>query len=329
MEQSQKIRNLRKACIASIVLAASLGLTSYTFDKFASEKINFPETLDKEAYFRFSHSLELSLTHEGSYPTIDEVVFDENTKGEQSLELDTQKQVIKWLTQDKKLLMEQIAEITVYDDIITKSARKYTFPKSRLYSLIRNESKGDRTVPSYAGAASLTQLMPSVAKEFKIPMNKYVDYRYFPKINIESGFSHLFYLSERFNHNWVLAFIGYNAGASVAEKYRGKSWKYIKNDLIKAKNNQTIDFVINNLALNTILLNPALYDFEISKKPLLSDITFEYTIKPKDTIASIMKRFCVSYHDLKYYNEKTHKAFDKKPKVGLKEGYILLIPQAL
>jgi len=329
MTQNRSISNLRKAGIASVALAASLGLTSFTMDKLASETggIQFPRKLDKEQIFRLS-SINLSRIPEGHYQTIDEIVFDDAPILEASLQREVDATMKGWLTYYEKDIRAQIKDITQYDDFITLGSIKFRLPKSRLYSLIRNESLGIRTKVSPQGAGGLTQLMPDVAKiDFNLPLNKYVDYRFFPRENLRAGFEHFSYMFNYFKHNWILAYIGYNAGRSIGEKYVGKSWEKIKAGLLISEREETVDYIVNNLAFNAILLNPASFDVMIEKKSLLSQNTIEHQIKPHETIRSIMKDFNVSYTDLEYYNKNTHKAFDIKPNVGLKEGYILLIPK--
>ncbi len=297
-------------------------------DKIVMESPHTPPQSEHSEIILKDDSVEKEFEElKNEYPAIDEVIIEDFWDIESSLKEDIEERIQHWQRNNLTIyLIEQVAEISQYDDIITGQALEHDIPKTRIYSLIRNESLGIRTAKSPMNAGGLTQLMPLVAESFKLPINKFVDYRYFPQSSIEAGVDHISSYYEHLENDWVLSYISYCSSPRVAARLKGKDWLTIRNFLDNNYRDEVTQYIINNFALTALLLNPAEYEIVFSKKPLLSELTFEYIIEPEDTINSVIEKFGVTYKDLEYYNRKTHKAFGNS-ELGLKSGYKLLVPK--
>ncbi len=102
-----------------------------------------------------------------------------------------------------------------YESLIAQAAERYGVDPAVLHGLIQQESGFDPDAQSAAGAAGLTQLMPSTASSLGVsdPLN--------PGESIEGGARYLAEMMERFGGNTNDALAAYNAGPGAVEQYGG------------------------------------------------------------------------------------------------------------
>ena len=101
-----------------------------------------------------------------------------------------------------------------YKCTIEKYAIKYNVDRKLIRAIIRQESQFDPEAESKRGAYGLMQLMPSIARKYKVN-------RYTIDGNIEGGTQHLKYLLDKYDGNIELTLASYNAGESNVRKYKG------------------------------------------------------------------------------------------------------------
>jgi soluble lytic murein transglycosylase len=111
-----------------------------------------------------------------------------------------------------------------YDTVVTH-AEAQELKLAYVYGIMRQESVFQSDVRSSAGALGLMQLMPATAKEVarkqKIKL-KHPQSILIPKINIQLGTAYLRQMLNRFNDNYLLATVAYNAGATRAKRWAKK-----------------------------------------------------------------------------------------------------------
>jgi len=124
-----------------------------------------------------------------------------------------------------------------YDTVVTYAGDQ-ELKLAYVYGIIRQESVFQTDVRSSAGALGLMQLMPATAKEVarkqkikfsrfeffkeKLKPRKYPQSILIPKINIQLGTAYLRQMLNRFNENYLLATVAYNAGATRAKRWAKK-----------------------------------------------------------------------------------------------------------
>jgi soluble lytic murein transglycosylase-like protein len=101
------------------------------------------------------------------------------------------------------------------NSIVAVQSRAHGVPPSLIRAVITQESGGDPSAISSAGAMGLMQLMPGTASAYGVanPFN--------PDENIAGGVSYLHDLLQRYHGNVTLALAAYNAGSGAVAKYRG------------------------------------------------------------------------------------------------------------
>lgn len=127
-------------------------------------------------------------------------------------------------------LLKEGGDISEYDDIIKKDAKKINWDWRLIAALIYQESKFDSDVKSWAGAIGLMQLLPETGAAFGA--QNLLD----PKQNIEAGIRYLKWLDEYWkkeikNKNERIKFVlaSYNLGFGHIEDARNLAEKYGKN----------------------------------------------------------------------------------------------------
>ena len=102
-----------------------------------------------------------------------------------------------------------------YDPLIEQAAARYGIDPAVLHGLIQQESGFNPEAQSGAGAAGLTQLMPSTASSLGVtnPLN--------PAESIEGGARYLSQMMSRFGGNTEDALAAYNAGPGAVQQYGG------------------------------------------------------------------------------------------------------------
>jgi hypothetical protein len=102
---------------------------------------------------------------------------------------------------------------TPYGDIIASLSEAHGVNPMLVRALIQVESGNRPRARSSKGAMGLMQLMPSIAREYKV-RNPFE-----PKANIEAGIRHLKSLIDRWGERTALA--AYNAGEGAVMKFKG------------------------------------------------------------------------------------------------------------
>jgi|SRR5579872_4778950 len=107
-------------------------------------------------------------------------------------------------------------KITPYTDLIVNTAHAYGVDPILVQALVQVESNYQPRARSSKGAMGLMQLMPSVAKEYRVRN------AYDPKANVEAGVQKLKALLEKYGTEGVnLALAAYNAGEGAVAKFNG------------------------------------------------------------------------------------------------------------
>lgn len=101
------------------------------------------------------------------------------------------------------------------NSIVWSQSRAHGVPPSLVRAVITQESGGDPSAISSAGAMGLMQLMPGTASTYG------VSNPFDPNENIAGGVSYLHDLLERYHGNIPLALAAYNAGSGAVSKYGG------------------------------------------------------------------------------------------------------------
>ena len=121
-----------------------------------------------------------------------------------------------------------------YGDEIRAAAQRNGVDPSLLAALVKQESGFDPSATSGAGAAGLTQLMPSTAAGLGVsdPYN--------PAQSLEGGARYLRAQLDRFGGDPALALAAYNAGPGAVTRYGGvppyaETQRYVRNVLASAQ----------------------------------------------------------------------------------------------
>ena len=128
-----------------------------------------------------------------------------------------------------------------YTDLLQKHTTKYEIDPLFVAAMIREESRYNADIVSYAGAIGLMQIMPANGPEFasrlKIPrFNKKMLYN--PDINIQMGSWYMKSLMDQFDNNHALVAGAYNGGPG-----RMRRW-------IKAKQIPDLDEFIEDIGID-------------------------------------------------------------------------------
>lgn len=101
------------------------------------------------------------------------------------------------------------------NSIVAQQSRARAVPPSLVRAVISQESGGDPSAISTAGAMGLMQLMPGTASAYGVtnPFN--------PDQNVAAGVAYLHDLLQRYHGDVALALAAYNAGSGAVQKYGG------------------------------------------------------------------------------------------------------------
>lgn len=99
--------------------------------------------------------------------------------------------------------------------IVAQQSRTHDVPATLVQAVIAQESGGDPSAISRAGAMGLMQLMPGTARAYG------VSNPFDPAQNVAGGAAYLHDLLTRYHGNLMLALAAYNAGSGAVAKYGG------------------------------------------------------------------------------------------------------------
>ena len=109
-----------------------------------------------------------------------------------------------------------------YARIAEKEAKRYDMDDRFVLSVIREESRFDAGISSWAGARGLMQIMPSTGRHLAKSLNlkgyrtaKLTD----PEINIQLGVHYLSSLSRMYDGKLYMVLAGYNAGPGNTNRW--------------------------------------------------------------------------------------------------------------
>ncbi len=157
---------------------------------------------------------------------------------------------------DKKMM--KIMYPLKYSEYVEKYANKYEIDPYMVYAIIKAESNFDKDAKSTTNAIGLMQIMEETALETanKMNMNVSVEDLYEPDINIDIGLRYFTYLLSKYDNNYGLSIVAYNAGMGNVDKW-------IKDGTIEedGSNLENIPFKETNNYVRRILR-----DYEIYKE---------------------------------------------------------------
>ena len=249
---------------------------------------------------------------------------------------DINNRILYWMKnkfiRDKIKVM--INRVWFYRDIIEREADKYdniTFefimankivesegePRARSFKLVNGKKK-------YI-AYGMDQMTKRFARDLGLIVNKYIDERYDPEKSTEASTREMSnYIRE---HGVVLAIAKYNGGNGSISRIKSRNWRVVKRVLKRYKNpndGPTIaDHVIKVLAMMKIIENMDKYGFEPKQGITYTDLkqsSFIHTVRKKETLNSIARKYGVNIKTLKILNLRLRN-YNNIP-----VGYKLLVP---
>lgn len=140
-------------------------------------------------------------------------------------------------------------------------------PELALLPMIESEYRP--TAVSNRGAAGIWQLAPILGRIYGLKQDKWYDGRKDPEAATKVALTHLEYLYEKFDHDWLLALAAYNCGdarlsnAIRANKKAGKPTDYWSLKLPQ----ETLYFVPKFLALVYLIQNHRVLDINLAAIP--------------------------------------------------------------
>ena len=156
-----------------------------------------------------------------------------------------------------KIILKKIYPLK-YNEYVERYSEEYNIDKYLVYAIIKVESNFEEQAKSTSNAIGLMQIMESTAVETanKIDLNFIKEDLLNPELNIKIGLEYFTNLLNRYNNNYNLAIIAYNAGIGNVDKW-------IKDDIIKEDGTdiENVPFKETNNYVRKILR-----DYEIYKK---------------------------------------------------------------
>jgi len=119
-----------------------------------------------------------------------------------------------------KVIMKKIYPLK-YSEYVEKYAKEYDVDKYLVYAIIKVESNFKEDAKSASDAIGLMQIMEATAFETANKMGLYISEKdlFNPELNIKIGLKYFISLLEKYNHNYNLAIIAYNAGIGNVDKW--------------------------------------------------------------------------------------------------------------
>jgi membrane-bound lytic murein transglycosylase MltF len=117
------------------------------------------------------------------------------------------------LKERRVLFRVKPADITKYDDLISRASQKYNVDSALVKAVIKAESNFNHKAVSPKGARGLMQLMPATANSLEVRDS------FHPEKNIDGGVRYLRYLLNIFRGDLSLALAAYNAGEAAVARH--------------------------------------------------------------------------------------------------------------
>ena len=119
-----------------------------------------------------------------------------------------------------KIVMKKIYPLK-YSEYVEKYAEEYNIDKYLVYAIIKAESNFEENAKSASNAVGLMQIMEATAIETsnKMELNVTENDLFNPELNIKIGLKYFTTLLEKYNNNYNLAIIAYNAGIGNVDKW--------------------------------------------------------------------------------------------------------------
>ena len=143
-----------------------------------------------------------------------------------------------------------------YSSHVEKYSKEYNIDPYMVYAIIKAESNFNENAKSSSNAIGLMQIMENTAIETANKMNLQVTEEdlFNPELNIKIGLKYFTDLLDKYNNNYYLAIIAYNAGIGNVDKW-------INNGIIKedASDIENVPFKETNNYVRKILRDYDIY----------------------------------------------------------------------
>lgn len=119
-----------------------------------------------------------------------------------------------------KVIMKKIYPLK-YTQYVEKYSREYKIDKYLVYAIIKAESNFNENAKSNSDAIGLMQIMEQTAIETaqKMGQNVTEEDLFNPDLNIKIGLKYYSTLLEKYDNNYQMAIIAYNAGIGNVDKW--------------------------------------------------------------------------------------------------------------
>ncbi len=119
-----------------------------------------------------------------------------------------------------KIIMKKMYPLK-YSEYIEKYSDEYNIDPYMVYAIIKAESNFNENAKSSSNAVGLMQIMETTAIETanKMDLNVSEEDLFRPDLNIKIGLSYFTNLINKYNNNYYLAIIAYNAGIGNVDKW--------------------------------------------------------------------------------------------------------------
>ena len=143
-----------------------------------------------------------------------------------------------------------------YSEYVEKYSEEYNVDPYMVYAIIKAESNFNENAKSSSSAVGLMQIMEDTAIETAKKMNLEVTQKdlFNPETNIKIGLKYFTELLDKYNNNYHLAIIAYNAGIGNVDKWLEK--EIIKED---ASDLENVPFKETNNYVRKILRDYDIY----------------------------------------------------------------------
>jgi len=179
-----------------------------------------------------------------------------------------------------KIVMKKIYPLK-YTEYVEKYSKEYNIDSYMIYAILKAESNFDEKAKSNSNAIGLMQILESTAIETgnKINVTITEEQLYQAELNIQIGTKYFSELLDKYNNNYKMAIIAYNAGSGNVDKW-------IKEGIIKEDGTdlENVPFKETNNYVRKILRN-----YEIYKE------LYEWIVREKGACPQIPSQLILLY----------------------------------